>query len=356
MTTASRAAEGVPAERNYPYNCWWVAAFSHEVGRSLLPRWLLDMPVVLYRREDGTIAALEDRCPHRQAPLSIGRLQGDSVECGYHGFRFGANGRCTLVPSMDTAPSFAVLSFPVREIGPLVWVYTGDLAVIDTVPPPPDMPWLTDERFNSVSGQMEISANYMLLKENVLDMTHLGYVHAKSFGITDIKNPPEVHSDGVTVTYLQRFINDPLPAGYALALGLQPGTPWIRETHGAFLSPAVQMGAVDLRDPAAPDTSLKQVRFVHATTPVDQTHMRYFWVAARDHANDDATMAQLGKILEVGFAEDEAVLASIQALMNRRPRRGSTDERSVKADAAAIQARRIVASWMARETSPSQVS
>lgn len=351
--TAARTLEGGAQERNYPYNCWWVAAFSHEVGRSLLSRWLLDMPVVLYRKEDGTVAALEDRCPHRQAPLSIGRLQGDTVECGYHGFRFAPDGRCTSVPSMSTPPAFSVASFPVKEIGPFIWIYLGDLSVLEQVPPPPDLPWLTDPAFNHASGLMEIAANYMLLKENVLDMTHLGFVHAKSFGITDIKNPPEVTSDGVTVTYMQRFANEPLPAGYALPLGLPVGTPWLRDNHGAFVSPAIQVGMVDLRDPAAPDAPPKRIRFTHATTPVDQAHMLYFWVAARDHANDDATMAQLGKILQVGFAEDEAVLEAIQALVNRRPRRGSTDERSVKADAAAIQARRIIATWMAKETLPS---
>lgn len=351
--TTPRALEGIPEERNYPYNCWWVAAFSHEVGRSLLSRWLLDTPVVLFRKEDGSIAALEDRCPHRQAPLSIGRLDGDSVECGYHGFRFAPNGRCTLVPSMkDVTPNFSVPSYPVKEIGPLVWIYLGDLALIDEVPPPPELPWLTDDQFRATSGRMEIAANYMLLKENVLDLTHLGYVHAKSFGITDLTNPPEVTTDGNTVRYSQRFINAPLPAGYALPLGLQPGVLWNREGYGAFLSPAVQMSAVDLWDPSTPDASPKRVRFVHITTPVDQTHMHYFWIVARDHANDEATMQHFGQILEVGFAEDEVVLEAIQALANRRPRRGSTDERSVKADAAAIQARRIVAGWMAREQSP----
>lgn len=354
--TSSPALQGVPRERNYPYNCWWVAAFSHEVGRSLLPRWLLDTPVLLFRKEDGSVAALEDRCPHRQAPLSIGRLDGDTVECGYHGFRFASSGQCVRVPSMDSPPALSVQNYPAREIGPLVWIYVGDQAVLDQVPPPPAMPWLTDSDFKTTSGQIEIAANYMLLKENVLDLTHLTFVHAKSFGIKDITHPPEVTSTTETVRYVQRFDNTPLPAGYAIALGLPPGTPWSRENYGAFLSPAIQMGGVDLWNPAAPDGPQKRIRFVHATTPVDQTHMRYFWIAARDHANDEATMAHFGKILEVGYAEDEAVLEAIQALEIRRPRRGSSGERSVKADAPAIQARRIIANWMTREaTAPAGI-
>jgi len=303
-------------------------------------------------RNFSRVAALEDRCPHRQAPLSIGKLKGDTVECGYHGFCFATDGRCTVVPSMPGTPNFSVASFSVREIGPLIWIYLGDVAVLDTVPPPPDLPWLLDERFKTTSGQIEIAANYMLLKENVMDLTHLGFVHAKSFGVTDITQPPEVTSDGETVRYMRRFINAPLPAAYAMTLGVPPGTPWHRETHGAFLSPAAQMGGLDFRDPSAPDAPPKQVRFVHATTPVDQTSMRYFWIAARDHANDGETMKQFGQILQIGYAEDEAVLKAIQALANRRPRRGNNEERSVRADAAALQARRVLARWMARETQP----
>src|SRR3954464_13073255 len=91
------------AERNYPMNCWWVAAFSDEVGRALLGRWLLDTPVLLYRTEDGRAVAIENRCPHRGAPLSLGCLKGDEVQCGYHGFRFAASGANTFVPSMKAA-------------------------------------------------------------------------------------------------------------------------------------------------------------------------------------------------------------------------------------------------------------
>ncbi|MCK9514316.1 MAG: aromatic ring-hydroxylating dioxygenase subunit alpha [Pigmentiphaga sp.] len=343
------AWEGIPQQRNYPYNCWWVAAFGDDIGRSLLARWLLDTPVVLFRREDGTVAALEDRCPHRMAPLSIGRLQGDTVECGYHGFRFADNGRCVRVPTQDSPPDISVRYFPVREIGPLVWIYLGDLAVIDQVPPPPDMPWLTDRAFALRHGTMEIAANYMLLKENVLDLTHLGYVHASTFQVTDIVRPPDVVVDGDTVHYRQRFINAPLPAGYAHTLGLPPGTPWNRETHGSFLSPAMQQGATDLSDPSLPDALPASTRFAHATTPIDQSRMLYFWVLGRNHANSPQEMNGFADFIKKGFAEDRAVLEAVQALANRNPRRGGHDERSVKADAAGVQARRVIARWMARE-------
>lgn len=344
-------AESIQEARNYPYNCWWVAAFGSEVGRSLLGRWMLDTPVVVFRREDGTVAALEDRCPHRQAPLSNGQLKGDIVECGYHGFCFGADGSCVRIPSMDGTPppNYSVKHFPVKEIGPLVWIYLGDPSVIDTVAPPPELPWAEDSSFAIRTGLMEISANYMLLKENVLDLTHFGYVHASTFEISDWSTPPDVIVGDETVQYSKHFINSPLAPGYAMSLGVPPGTPWHREHRGTFLSPALQEGCTDFQNPSKPEESPARFRVAHATTPIDQTHMLYFWVVGRDFAKVPEAMDHLVHAIREGFDEDRVVLEAVQAQASRRPRRVSAGERSVKADAAGIQARRIVARWMERE-------
>ena len=342
-------AESIAEARNYPYNCWWVAALGNEVGRTLLGRWLLDMPVVLFRQEDGAVAALEDRCPHGQAPLSLGRLRGDTIECGCHGFCFDPAGHCVRVPSADAAPAFSAKCYPVREIGPFVWIWGGDPTMIDATPAPPELPWTTDSAFAIRSGRMEISANYMLPKENVLDLTHFGYVHASTFQIEDWTIPPEASGDGDTVEYRQRFVNKPLAPGYAMALDVPPGTPWHREHRGSFLSPALQEGYVDFEDPFRPGRGPSRFRVAHATTPINQTHMLYCWVIGRDFATAPEAMDHLVGAIRTGFDEDRAVPEAIQAQVARRPRRVSVGERSVKADGAGIQARRIVARWMERD-------
>jgi len=336
--------------RNYPYNCWWVAAYADEVGRQPLGRWMLDTPVVLYRTEAGNVVALEDRCPHRQAPLSIGQLRGDAIECGYHGFQFGPNGRCLRVPSMSSPPPIGVETYPVREIGPLVWIYLGDIEVIDKVPPPPPLPWTGDSAFAIRKGHIEIAANYLLLKENVLDLTHFGYVHASTFGILDWVDAPHVSREGDTVWYRQEFLQSPLIAGMALPLGLEPGTLWNRVNSGGLLSPAVQEGRTSFFDPETPDEAMANIRFAHLTTPIDGTHMHYFYVFGRDYAREDAAMDMFASIVTKGFKEDEFVLEQVQALISRAPRRGSSGQRSVKADAAGVEARRIIDRWMTRET------
>jgi phenylpropionate dioxygenase-like ring-hydroxylating dioxygenase large terminal subunit len=97
-------------------NSWYVAARSAEVARKPLARILLNEPVALYRKEDGTPVALEDRCCHRQLPLSMGRLEGDELRCGYHGLKFDASGTCVEIPGQTAIPPQArVRAYPLLE-------------------------------------------------------------------------------------------------------------------------------------------------------------------------------------------------------------------------------------------------
>ena len=100
----------------YLRNSWYVAAWDHEVGSGLFPVKMLGEDIVLYRKTDGSVAALEDACPHRKLPLSMGRIKGDTVECGYHGLTFDGTGTCTRVPGVEKIPHVAcVRSYPIHE-------------------------------------------------------------------------------------------------------------------------------------------------------------------------------------------------------------------------------------------------
>lgn len=337
-------------ERNYPMNCWWVAALSEEVTQELLGRWLCDTPVLLYRKANGEVVALEDRCPHRSAPLHLGCRRGDHVECGYHGFTFDTEGSCTRVPSMKSPPqAVRIRAFPVREQWPFVWVYLGDPERLGDVPPPPGLEWTGDKRFASTSGRLDVAANYMLLKENVLDLTHFGFVHAKTFKITDWVEAPRTTGEGDTCGYHQSFVASPLPPVFSEPLGLAPGTPYNRENYGSFVSPALQVAAVDLMDPAT-GVITGRFRVSHATTPIDPGHMHYWWVLARDYGTSEEQMRSLRDITVIGFAEDERMIEAVQRLQVRDLRPTESLEVSVKSDGPGVLARRIVQRWMARET------
>src|SRR5688572_23945612 len=97
---------GRMADRDTPLlrDQWYIAAHADEVGRTMLARDILGDSVLRARREDGTAVALQNRCPHRGFPRAQGRLEGNAVVCGYHGFTCGTDGTCLRVPSQDHVP------------------------------------------------------------------------------------------------------------------------------------------------------------------------------------------------------------------------------------------------------------
>ena len=163
---------------NYPFNCWYVAATSDELGQELLPRRLLDKPVLLYRRDSGEVVAMEDRCIHRAYPLSAGRRDGDRVVCGYHGFSYEPDGCLVDVPSQENVPPGArVRTYPVHEQSPFVWIWLGDPGVA-ALRPPPRVPWYADGTgWGSTTEVLRVEANYLLLHEHYLDLTDVFVMH-----------------------------------------------------------------------------------------------------------------------------------------------------------------------------------
>jgi phenylpropionate dioxygenase-like ring-hydroxylating dioxygenase large terminal subunit len=164
-------------------NCWYVAAWDHELidGR-LLARTLLDKPVVLYRGESGKVVALDDRCCHRGARLSEGRREGDDLRCMYHGLKFDATGKCVQIPGQDNIPPrLGVRGYPVVERDKLVWIWMGDAAKADPAKIL-DFPYLRDTGWRGHPGYLHYDANYLLIVDNLSDFAHLAFVHAKTLG------------------------------------------------------------------------------------------------------------------------------------------------------------------------------
>lgn len=155
-------------------DAWYVIAERAEVGRELVGVEVLGEPLVYYRSENGEPVVLDDRCAHRRFPLSKSHLVGDTIRCGYHGFTFDKGGQCVFTPGMTGKPKFGVRKYPSVERGPWLWVWTGDEEFAD----PAQIPWPEDHSFeHKVSGYTYNPCNYMLLIENLLDLTHLHYLH-----------------------------------------------------------------------------------------------------------------------------------------------------------------------------------
>ena len=164
------------------WNAWYVAGWPQEFGDKPVARTILGKPLVFFRRSDGAISGLDDRCPHRHIPLSHGKRIGDIIECAYHGLQFDMSGRCIHVPAQDSIPERArVRNYPVTEKHGWVWVYMGDADRADPATIP-DFHWLGDPKFAATGETKHVNCHYELLHDNLLDLSHVGYVHATTIG------------------------------------------------------------------------------------------------------------------------------------------------------------------------------
>src|SRR5882672_10175241 len=164
-------------------NAWYVVAWRHELEPGqIMARTIIKEPLVLYRKGDGAIVAMEDRCCHRLAPLSKGRLEQDDLRCMYHGLKFAPDGRCIEIPGQPVIPPNALVrTYPVAESGAWIWAWMGAAALAD----PATIPYTTaaeDPDWHIVTGTLDYAANYQLINDNLLDLSHLSYAHEKTLG------------------------------------------------------------------------------------------------------------------------------------------------------------------------------
>lgn len=164
-------------------NAWYVAAWADEVSDTPLARRILNEPVVLFRDRAGKAAALLDMCCHRGAPLSIGKVTDLGIECGYHGLTFDGSGACVRIPGQDRIPERArVRRFPLMEQDGFLWIWMGET---DRADPSAIVryPWHNDTAHWPHKHTMyHIQAAAMLVVDNLMDLTHLGYVHGSTIG------------------------------------------------------------------------------------------------------------------------------------------------------------------------------
>ena len=189
---------------SYLRNCWYVAGFPHEIGRTPMTRMFLDEPVLMYRREDGGLVAMDNRCPHRMAPLSDGKLIDDAIQCPYHGLQFDGTGACVKLPSGGLAPPRARLKvYPVVERHAAVWIWMGDPALADAARIP-DFSCVENPAFGWFDGYLHARANFQLLVDNLLDLSHAEFLHpmlaSDGWGA---RNKQTIRQDGNTV-----FVNN----------------------------------------------------------------------------------------------------------------------------------------------------
>lgn len=167
---------------SYLNNVWYCTALSTEITSKPIRRTICNTPVVFFRTESGNAVALEDRCSHRQAPLSLGKVIGEEIQCDYHGFVFNCRGSCTHVPHQLKAPRAAdIMAFTLVERWGYAWLWWGEQTQAD-LSQIPELPWTQDEHWRTVYFYFHVRANQQLMADNLLDVSHVDFLHRHSIG------------------------------------------------------------------------------------------------------------------------------------------------------------------------------
>ena len=331
-------------------NCWYVAAEAREVSRAPLGRVLLDEPVVLYRREDGMPVALEDRCCHRRTPLHKGKVIGDRLQCGYHGFTFDASGACVAIPGQDRVPpSVGVRGYPVIERHRYIWIWMGEKDKADPATIP-DFYYNDDPNWAAVGANLHVEANYLLLVENLIDLSHVAFVHSSTIGSTEDTNAKlklERGDDFVRVTRAAPGISCP-PSMKTLGFA-----PVVDQTKIITFAPASNIWIdIPTRD-AVPvegrnEPMQRRVMILNAITPETDTSCHYFWVNARDFDQENKARSEFFlKTVTTAFNEDKDMLEAQQRVISLDPQAPTVN---VNADWGGVQATRMMAERIAAES------
>lgn len=303
-------------------NTWYVAARSADIGQSLTAHKFLDLPVVLYRGPDGTPYALEDACPHRKLPLSKGNLKGAAVECGYHGLTFDGSGTCIAAPTQgDPIPRRArVRSYPVLDRYGFLWIWVGDAPADERALF--DIPHFEDPAWGRTpAGALEIACHYLWVTDNLLDPSHVAWVHVTSFaGAGTDDRPMEIEETPEGVIVSRWICGEPAPPYYRPMLTF--GDNCDRKQHYECRLPSIAInGSVYTRaGTGGPGKPLPDDAFLNNSynfiTPVDRDQSLYFWF---QHRNSDPENAELSERMfegaKMAFNEDKAVLEAVHVGM-----------------------------------------
>jgi vanillate O-demethylase monooxygenase subunit len=303
-------------------NAWYMATWAADVTEKPLARTLLGEPIVLYRTKDGAPAALADRCCHRGFPLAHGEVVAEGLQCGYHGLIYDRGGACIRIPGQDKIPPSArVRAYPVVERDRILWLWPGDPALADPASIV-SYPYHDDvAHWPHKTQTMRLNCSYDLVIDNLLDLTHLAYVHRRTIGGNpDAHMRAEMHVDATPngVHFIRWLLNSIPPPTYVAGAGFTGRVD--RWMDFEFVAPGAVVqftGALDVntgaRTPDDPYGGKREggfaLRILHCIVPETEHSCFYFWSAANGYRqHEPAATEQLFEQIDSTFREDELVL------------------------------------------------
>lgn len=301
------------------FNAWYVAAMDRELADQPLAIRILNERIVLYRQTDGTAVALEDACAHRKLPLSMGRIQGDHIECGYHGLVYNAAGQCVRMPCADRIPKKArVRSYPLVSRYGLLWIWMGSAERADPATIFDVKHW-GDPSWGVTRGDaMTMDCNYLYMTDNLLDPSHVAWVHRSSFGNTACESTPVQVAASESGVVASRWMNAVEVAPiYVPFMPFQGLCDRLQHYEVRYPSNALIKAVFVPAGEGGADAEGRAGAFImdsyNFLTPVDAGHTRYYWFQMRNVFPDDEHLSSLmGEGVKGAFEEDRTILNAVQ--------------------------------------------
>lgn len=342
----------------FQMNTWYVACTPDELLERPLGRQICNLKMVFFRSADQQVSALEDFCPHRGAPLSLGYVENGNLVCGYHGLAMGSDGRAACMPGQRVGGFPAIRRYAAVERHGFIWVWPGDQALADDTLIP-YLEWAESRDWAYGGGLYHIACDYRLMIDNLMDLTHETYVHASSIGQKEIDEAPcKTSVNGVEVVTERHMQNIVAPPFWKMALrgnGLDENALVDRWQICRFTPPShvlIEVG-VALQGTGGVDADRAHKAssiVVDFITPESDTSIWYFWGMARNFKPQDRLLTDTirdgqGQI----FSEDLQMLEQQQRNLLLHPERALL---KLNIDAGGVQSRRIIERLVAAEASP----
>ncbi len=348
----------------YVRNTWYVAALRDEISRTPMERIICDEPIVLYRTEAGDPVAMYGLCPHRYYPLALGKLDGDAIICGYHGFTFDCSGKCIRIPAQqDKGAGFSQRTYPVVDHGPWTWIWPGDAALADPAELP-DLDFLGFQKSGEPSPGhaafvdicKPFAGRSQLIVDNLMDLTHFAFLHHAQIDSTAlVRWPIRTQPFGKNGMSAIREIKGGTWDGFCEFSYLAPNrfetADWRSETlfysPGLLITWSFEFTSVDGKTEIPPALGL--IRFIHAITPATKTSSYYFQANTRNFRIDDAQFHAINGQISSRIVDED--IAAAEA-MEPRVDHASTVQRELMArsDVAGVKVRELVQRLIDEET------
>ena len=333
-------------------NTWYMAGWASELGTEImLPRRLLDQPILMFRDGNGLAHALHDRCPHRFVPLSKGRLIAEkgTVQCGYHGLQFDGSGRCAHNPhGAGTIPSAAkVRAYPLVERHACLWIWMGDAELANPAAIP-DFSCMDPETAYLGECYLHVGANYQLETDNILDLSHIQFLHPGTLGSEAVqRGRSQMRQEDNTVWSLRQTENEELPEDGARQFGVPPGMRVDRWIDVRWNPPANMLlfaGAAPTGRPRSEAVGLQVVN-PHLFTP-ETTRTTHYWFGVCMPKTFGPEAAEIVKQVVLGlrepFANEDTPMLEAQQTSIADADFWSLRPVLLESDAAAVRVRRLL--------------